>query len=248
MRDAFRIIKSFPSLPRLVVVDLDYTLWPFYCHSRSEHDYAELYPQAREILLALHEMGIGVAIASRTPTPNIARAFLLKLGLGSIFIAKEMFPSRSPKTEHFERIHRRTMVPYNQMLFFDDEKRNIDAASQMGVTGILVNNGINFKALYEGLLAFNQRNVPRPRHAFMMPHHHHVPHPQHASIIPHHYPTRIVRVPQPQVHGCCNVPHIAQPRPQGGCNIPCMHFEMMSLCGYHHHNHHHHHNNRHRHI
>ncbi|CAH9095237.1 unnamed protein product, partial [Cuscuta epithymum] len=127
MRDAFRIIKSFPSLPRLVVVDLDYTLWPFYCHSRSEHDYAELYPQAREILLALHEMGIGVAIASRTPTPNIARAFLLKLGLGSIFIAKEMFPSRSPKTEHFERIHRRTMVPYNQMLFFDDEKRNIDA-------------------------------------------------------------------------------------------------------------------------
>ncbi|CAH9131072.1 unnamed protein product [Cuscuta epithymum] len=233
MRDALRVMKSFPSLPRLVVIDLDYTLWPFYCHSRSEHDYAELFPQAREILVALYEMGVGVAIASRTPTPNIARVFLLKLGLGSIFIAKEMFPSRSPKTEHFERIHRRTMVPYNQMLFFDDEKRNIDAASQMGVTSVLVTNGINLKALYEGLSAFHQRHILPPQHAFM---------------IPHHHPSRIAPPAQPQLHGYCNTSHIVQPRPEGCCNIPCMHFKMMSLCRYRHHHHHHHHSNRHRHI
>jgi len=47
-----------------------------------------LYPHAKGILLALKEKGIDVAIASRSPTADIATAFLNKLNLSSLFVAK----------------------------------------------------------------------------------------------------------------------------------------------------------------
>lgn len=43
------------------------------------------------------------------------------------FIMQEIFSSWSHKTEHFQRIHRSTGVPFTSMLFFDDENRNIEA-------------------------------------------------------------------------------------------------------------------------
>ena len=53
-----------------------------------------LYQNAKGILLALKEKGIDVAIASRSPTPEIAKPFLDKLGIRSMFVAevRETFP------------------------------------------------------------------------------------------------------------------------------------------------------------
>ncbi|VFQ78241.1 unnamed protein product [Cuscuta campestris] len=154
--EALQILGSFDSLPRLVVFDLDYTLWPFYCECRSKRDMPKLYPQAKGILYALKEKGVDVAIASRSPTPDIAHIFLEKLQIKSMFVAQEVFSSWSHKTEHFQRIQQRTRVPYNEMLFFDDENRNIEAVSKMGVTSILVSSGVNIAALKEGLSKFLQ--------------------------------------------------------------------------------------------
>jgi len=56
-----------------------------YCY---EDDAPNLFPQARGILYALKDSGINVAIASRTPTPEIAKTFLDKLGIQSIFVAQ----------------------------------------------------------------------------------------------------------------------------------------------------------------
>jgi magnesium-dependent phosphatase 1 len=39
---------------------------------------------------------------------------------------KEIFSSWTHKTEHFQKIQRKTGVPYKSMLFFDDEDRNIE--------------------------------------------------------------------------------------------------------------------------
>jgi magnesium-dependent phosphatase 1 len=39
---------------------------------------------------------------------------------------KEIFSSWTHKTEHFQKIQRKTGIPYKSMLFFDDEDRNID--------------------------------------------------------------------------------------------------------------------------
>ncbi|KAF7829283.1 magnesium-dependent phosphatase 1-like [Senna tora] len=155
-KEALQIIGHFQNLPRLVVFDLDYTLWPFYCECYYEDDMPYLYPQARGILYALKEKGIDMAIASRSPTSNIAKSFLKKLGIQSLFVAQEIFSSWTHKTDHFQRIHRKTGIPYGSMLFFDDEDRNIGAVSKMGVTSILVGDGVNLAALRKGLSEFSR--------------------------------------------------------------------------------------------
>lgn len=155
--EALQILGLFHVLPRLVVFDLDYTLWPFYCECRSKREMPSLYREAKGILYALEEKGVSVAIASRSPTPDIAKTFLEKLGINSMFVAHEIFSSWTHKTEHFERIHRRTGVPFQSMLFFDDEDRNIEAVSKMGVTSVLVGNGVTIGAFREGLADFCQK-------------------------------------------------------------------------------------------
>ncbi|KAL5556558.1 hypothetical protein UlMin_038794 [Ulmus minor] len=154
--EALQIIAQFRNLPRLIVFDLDYTLWPLYC----EFDYKNphLYAKARGVLNALKEKGIDLAVASRTPTPDIANRYLRQLGLQSMFVAKEIYPSSTHKTGHLKEIHNKTGVPYNSMLFFDDENRNIREVSKMGVTSILVDDGVNLEALRQGLAAFSQKS------------------------------------------------------------------------------------------
>ncbi|GAU24075.1 hypothetical protein TSUD_388680 [Trifolium subterraneum] len=154
--EAVKIIESFQILPKLVVFDLDYTLWPFYCECRSKRETPSLYPHAMGILLALKHKGIDIAIASRSPTADIAKAFLNKLGITSFFVAQEIYSSWSHKTDHFQRIHSTTGIPFNSMLFFDDENRNIQAVSKMGVTSILVDDGVNLGALSQGLTQFSR--------------------------------------------------------------------------------------------
>ncbi|KAG6406754.1 hypothetical protein SASPL_134363 [Salvia splendens] len=190
---AMEIMGMCQLLPRLVVFDLDYTLWPFYCECRSKRDMPRLYPHAKGILYALKDKGVKIAIASRSPTPDIANTFLDKLGIKSMLVAqvtvktncvdgaflfisialclhfmvkvkvKEIFSSWTHKTDHFQRINRRTNIPYAEMLFFDDEDRNIDAVSNMGVTSILVGNGVNLGALRQGLSKYSQNQSPSGR-------------------------------------------------------------------------------------
>ncbi|XP_009773707.1 uncharacterized protein [Nicotiana sylvestris] len=157
--EAMEIMGMFQVLPRLVVFDLDYTLWPFYCECRSINEKPSMYPQAKGILHALKDKGVNVAIASRSPTPDIANAFLKKLGIKSMFVAQEIFSSWTHKTEHFQKINRKTAVPYNDMLFFDDENRNIQAVLKMGVTSILVGKGVNLGAFRQGLSEFVQNSA-----------------------------------------------------------------------------------------
>ncbi|GJM96541.1 hypothetical protein PR202_ga13384 [Eleusine coracana subsp. coracana] len=90
--EALQILGLFQVLPRLVVFDLDYTLWPFYCWTH--------------------------------------------------------------KTEHFQKIQRKTGIPYKSMLFFDDEDRNTETMSKMGVTSVLVENGVNLDMFKLGLSNF----------------------------------------------------------------------------------------------
>nr|XP_029117406.1 uncharacterized protein LOC105034305 isoform X2 [Elaeis guineensis] len=86
--EALEIIGVLQALPRLVVFDLDYTLWPFYCECCSKREMPFLYPHAMGILNALKDKGIDVAIASRSPTPDIAKTFLDKLGMRTMFVAQ----------------------------------------------------------------------------------------------------------------------------------------------------------------
>eukprot|EP00891_Asterochloris_glomerata_P005641 jgi/Astpho2/5641/Aster-02890 len=105
------------ALPSLVVFDLDYTLWPYWqvpspacevvqilwadalhadlcillpsrCEMKQATDTPHLYPEARQVLDALRDKGVRMAVASRTPTPPVASAFLQKLGGGSMTLVR----------------------------------------------------------------------------------------------------------------------------------------------------------------
>lgn len=55
---------------------------------RSKRKMPSLYPHAEGILYALKEKGIDMAISSRSPTPDIAKTFLDKLGIKSMLVAQ----------------------------------------------------------------------------------------------------------------------------------------------------------------
>ncbi|KAL6560737.1 hypothetical protein OROGR_004296 [Orobanche gracilis] len=122
----------------------------------SKSSMPSVYPHAKGIVYALKDKGVDIAIASRSPTPDIANTFLEKLGIKPMFVTQEIFSSWTHKTDHFLKIRKSTGVPYNEMLFFDDEDRNIEAVSRMGVASILVDDGVNLEALRNGLSKYSK--------------------------------------------------------------------------------------------
>lgn len=66
----------------------DYLSWFLASECCFEDSTPYLYQQAKGILYALKEKQIDVAIASRSPTPEIARTFLENLGIKSMFVAE----------------------------------------------------------------------------------------------------------------------------------------------------------------
>lgn len=55
---------------------------------RSKRDTPYLFPQTKGILNALKDGGIDIAIASKSPTPDIATTYLDKLSIRSMFVAE----------------------------------------------------------------------------------------------------------------------------------------------------------------
>ena len=82
-------LESQHPLPQCIILDLDYTIWPFYCEfvdikktTGGEdgddldlvRDAPRLYPDTMAIIEGIKAAGIKMAVASRTPTPDKVRA------------------------------------------------------------------------------------------------------------------------------------------------------------------------------
>lgn len=173
-RDASRIsLEGCASLPGLVVFDLDYCFWPCYCEMYQPHHKAKVFQSALGVLEALVERNVKVAVASRTPTPDVARSFLRQLQVESKFCNLQIIPAldgcdhvtAQKDLEHFPNLRLETGVAYEDMLFFDDEEQNVVRVSRLGVSSVLVDQrqGIHHEVLHAGLAQYVQQKDGRRR-------------------------------------------------------------------------------------
>ena len=142
----------------LVVFDLDYTLWdcggtwcdcldpPFHQRDGKIYDSyrtapIRLYDDVPEILDNLLAEGHQLAVASRTNEPTWARELMGLLGIARLFDFEEIYPGS--KVTHFKRIAEDSGRPFEEMVFFDDEHRNIVEVGNLGVRCSLVTRGIS---------------------------------------------------------------------------------------------------------
>ncbi|KAK4051934.1 hypothetical protein OIV83_002639 [Microbotryomycetes sp. JL201] len=143
------------------------------------------YPEVPSILLQLHHSNVHVAAVSRTSAPKAARQALTELlvpgtmrpssgghfdplkaksrqeasasdTISSIklFDTLEIYPGS--KLKHFRAIHEATGIPYEEMLFFDDESRNMEV-TKLGITFVLVRDGVNRQLFESGLDAWRKQ-------------------------------------------------------------------------------------------
>lgn len=141
----------------MFVFDLDFTLWdaggtwcdctiPPYRIKQdqvldSEGAHIKLYPDVIKILNRLKQEGKLIAVASRSNAPKNAKQLMNLLKIDQLVDYKEIYPKE--KTNHLKEISSRSGIDFNQMVFFDDEMRNINDVATLGVECIYINEGIN---------------------------------------------------------------------------------------------------------
>ena len=156
--------------PKLIVFDLDFTLWdcggtwcdclspPFALKQGRVVDsggrHVRFYPDVVSILEFCETNHIVAALASRTEQPEWARQLLQLLDATHRFAFQEIYPSS--KRKHFTALGKQSEVGYSQMLFFDDEMRNIREVSDLGVTSIFVQDGLSQEVFEKGLGRFSK--------------------------------------------------------------------------------------------
>lgn len=145
----------------------DFTVWPFWADTHvsppftkksngsiqdSGGNKVKLYDDMLEILKHLSSKGVRLAAASRTEDPPTAQELLRILDIDQYFSYKEIYPGS--KLTHFKRFVEASGIAYSNMLFFDDEERNIHEVSRLGVTCVLVKRGMTHTVLQSGLAQF----------------------------------------------------------------------------------------------
>eukprot|EP00873_Tetraselmis_striata_P002178 jgi/Tetstr1/422442/TSEL_013280.t1 len=170
-----------PALPKLVALDLDSTLWwpemhktagpPF--HKAPETgvltdgsgEEVRLMGSSRRILAELANdpkwKDTAIAYVSRTPQPEWSRQCLrlIDIAKGSGAVSMDELGEHQEiyageKTAHFQRIHEQSGIDYKDMIFFDNERRNVVDMQQLGVTCVHAPDGMTDEAWEMGLRQF----------------------------------------------------------------------------------------------
>ncbi|KAE8402202.1 magnesium-dependent phosphatase-1 [Aspergillus pseudonomiae] len=131
------------------------------------------YPAVSSILSSCKDRSIPLALASRSHAPDLALAILEALHINPAFSDNTTLNTPSvcarnyfdyiqivpgTKKQHFMRIHHASGIAYEDILFFDDEARNHDVETELGVTFCLIRGGITRDEVDRGVRAWRKRN------------------------------------------------------------------------------------------
>ncbi|VUZ43555.1 unnamed protein product [Hymenolepis diminuta] len=164
------VFENLARKPKLIVFDLDLTLWPFDC---IDYTYSNLtirngkvydsfnylvepFPEAEAVLKRIkEEPDVKIAVASSTAAPRMGREFIELFGWDKYFDYVEIYPTE--KTRHFRKLKQDSKISYKDMLFFDDLGFNIHDVSTLGVHCVHVDDGgVDLTLLRSGLESFAQ--------------------------------------------------------------------------------------------
>lgn len=169
--------KSLKRRPKIIVFDLDYTLWPYYIdcqvnppinsgesgYVRDSEGYEyKPFKDVTRILRTLKEKCLDedghLAIASRSTTEDLAMQAIKIYGWQKYLSSFQIYPK--VKSIHMQEIKKELeFEEFTDVLFFDDEERNYKPTAQLGVVPFLVNqvDGLNMEAMFNGLIKYNRK-------------------------------------------------------------------------------------------
>lgn len=155
-------------LPKLIVFDLDNTLWtPELYQIRQPHvpvidKDIRLFEQVVSILEFCKAANISLGIASRTNKVIWAKQLLQDFQLTPTYFMNshnsiQIYPGS--KTTHFAKLKQATGYSYADMMFLDDDVHmNLqEISSQLGVLCVHTPNGVTAEHVYKSLLVYNER-------------------------------------------------------------------------------------------
>lgn len=167
------------ALPKLIVYDLDDTVWFPELYMISGAPFTKLdaghaadvrgevvgvYPAARASMSLVREhekfklRGTQIAFASRTHRGKWARwlmdAFELEDGVSMSRAASWVDIASGSKVHHFARLRDLSRARYDEMLFFDNERQNCVEVANLGVRTVYCNGGFTADAWRRGLRLF----------------------------------------------------------------------------------------------
>ncbi|WAR12134.1 MGDP1-like protein [Mya arenaria] len=158
-----------PRKPKMVVFDLDYTLWPFWVDTHVDPPFQKRksgeivdrhgrvvkpFRDVPKVLAKLKQDGYIIAVASRTACTQEANSLCALFDWDQYFSYKEIYPGC--KITHFNKFKKNSGIDFEDMLFFDDEYRNIRDLSKVGVTCYYIdeNIGVTEGVIEEGFQQF----------------------------------------------------------------------------------------------
>lgn len=157
--------------PKVIVFDLDYTLWPFWVDRGinielpvkqvGEHKVCDAagrtlksFPDVTAILHRLHSEGYKLGIASEAMYKDECARLVKLFGWDEFFDYNEIYPGS--KIFHFVKIKRASGIDFCDMLYFDDEKEHLAevAGTCTGITTCWADRGVSDELIEEAFLTF----------------------------------------------------------------------------------------------